>query len=286
MKKLIVSGAPHIRTGDSVQMIMWTVGLSLLPAAAVAVVVFGLAALKIILVCSGTAVLTEFLIELIFKKKITAGDGSAFVTGILLAFNLPPEVPLFVAVAGSVFAIAIVKMLFGGLGYNFLNPALAARVFILFAWLPEMTAWTAPAAPEWFTGLFGLLPVADTATFATPLGMMKLQGASSTVAYFGGHGPMLRALFAGNVGGSLGEVSGLALLIGGLFLLARKVITIEIPLAFLASLGLFTWVFGGEGFFKGDFLFHLLSGGALLGAFFMATDMVTSPITRPGMLIF
>lgn len=282
-----MSGAPHIQQGDSIPKIMWTVVLSLLPAAIMAVIIFGIPALNVILISILSAVLTESGIDLLVKRKQTILDGSAFVTGLLVAFNMPANVPLYVPAVASFFAIAIVKMLFGGLGFNFLNPALSGRVFVMFAWLPAMTTWVKPHPGQWFYSFFHLKPVADAITYATPLNMIKMHGHQALLTYFGSKSALYANLFIGNVGGSLGEVSALALLIGAVILLVRKIITLEIPLSYILTVALFTWIFGGKkGLFTGDWLFHILSGGLLLGAFFMATDMVTSPITSLGQIIF
>ena len=282
-----MSGAPHIRRNDSISKIMWTVVISLLPAAVMAVILFGIPALNVMLISILTAVFTESGIDFMIKRKQTILDGSAFLTGLLVAFNMPANVPLYVPAVASFFAIAIVKMLFGGLGYNFLNPALAGRVFVMFAWLPAMTTWVKPHPAQWFYSFFHLKPVADAVTYATPLNMIKMHGHAALIKYFGSHSALYMNLFVGNVGGSLGEVSALALLIGAAFLLIRRIITLTIPLSYIITVALFTWIFGGKsGLFTGDWLFHILSGGLILGAFFMATDMVTSPITVLGQLIF
>ncbi len=186
-------------------------------------------------------------------------------TGILLAFNLSPLVPLWVAAIGGAFAIIIVKQLFGGLGHNFVNPALAARAFLMASWPVQMTNWKTPGV--------------DAVSSATPLALIK-SGSEAT-----GQLPGLLELFIGNVGGCLGETSALALLLGAVYLLARRVITLEIPAAFIGTVGLMTWILGGEKLFTGDFIYHILAGGLMLGAFFMATDYTTSPMTFKGRVI-
>ncbi|MBK5653999.1 MAG: RnfABCDGE type electron transport complex subunit D, partial [Rhizobium sp.] len=199
------------------------------------------------------------------KKENTIGDLSAVVTGILLAFNLSPAIPLWVAAVGGAFAIIIVKQLFGGLGHNFVNPALAARAFLMASWPVPMTTWKNP--------------MVDALSSATPLALIK--GGSEAV----GQLPSLFDLLVGNVGGCIGETSVIALLLGAGYLVARRVITLEIPAAFIGTVGIMTWIFGGDHFFTGNFLYHILAGGLILGAFFMATDYTTSPVTLKGRIL-
>ena len=203
------------------------------------------------------------------KKKPTLTDGSAFLTGILIGFNMPPSVPGFIPILASVFAIAVVKQSFGGLGRNWMNPALAGRVFAMFCWTEDMTRWSP------------YLPSPDAFTGATPLAQGSLEFLKS--------GSYLD-LFLGRIPGCIGEVSALFLLLGVIYLFIKRIITWEIPVSYMGSFIILTWVFGGlpfgRGSFSGDILFHLLSGGLILGAFYMATDMVTSPLTWQGMLIY
>jgi electron transport complex protein RnfD len=290
---LALTPSPHIRDGIDIKGVMYAVVISLVPAGAGAVYFFGMRALVIIVLASVSAVLTEAACQKAMKRKITVGDGSALVTGILLAFNVPPGVPYWLPVVGSAFAIGIAKIPFGGLGYNPLNPALAARAFLLASWPVSMTAaWTAPSR--------GSLSGISAITTATPLGVYKYargliidpsSGAEEVrraSAYLGElyAGPSLRNLFLGNVGGCVGETSVLLLLIGAAYLLIRGIICWRIPLSFIGTVALMTWVLGGKGPFDGYPLFHVLAGGLMLGAFFMATDMVTSPVTSKGKLIF
>ncbi|SHE62124.1 electron transport complex protein RnfD [Caldanaerobius fijiensis DSM 17918] len=261
--KLYVTSSPHFGTADDVKRIMLDVIISLIPALIAAIVIFGIRALYITIICVTAAVMTEAAIEWIFHKDITVGDFSAAVTGLLLAFNLPVTVPWWIGVIGSMFAIAVVKMVFGGLGYNFMNPALAARAFLLASWPVQMTHWTSP----------------DGVTTATPLALLKGTEVSGKL-------PDLWDLFIGNVGGSLGETSALALLIGAVYLLYRKVITLRIPASYILTVAFMTWVFGKQGLFTGMPLYHILAGGLILGAFYMATDYTTSPITPKGQIIF
>lgn len=248
---------------------MWSVVVCLVPAAVWGVYNFGLKSLLVLLVSIGAATGTEFLITALQKKKSTLFDGSAFLTGLLVGFNMPPAVPGFIPILASVFAIALVKHSFGGLGRNWMNPALAGRVFAMFCWTGEMTTWSAPlSSPDAFTG-------------ATPLalGTEKFLGTGSYLD-----------LFLGRISGCIGEVSALFLLLGTIYLFIKKIITWEIPVSYIGSFTILTFIFGGipegHGIFSGDIFFHLLSGGLILGAFYMATDMVTSPLTWKGMLIF
>ena len=263
MDKYTLSSSPHVRSADTTGRIMLDVIIALLPAAVLGVVFFGWNALWVVLVSTAAAVATEAALQLLMKKKVTIMDGSAAVTGLLLALNLPPSVPLYIPVVGSVFAIAIVKQCFGGIGGNFLNPALAARAFLMLSWPTVMTSWTMPA---------------DAVSTATPLAAIKVAGAGVPSPYLD--------MFLGNVGGCIGETSALALLIGGLYLVARRVIDPSIPVVYIATVGLFTWVAGPEGLFTGDGLYHMLAGGLMLGAIYMATDYTTSPMTVKGRIVF
>ncbi|OGG04444.1 MAG: hypothetical protein A3F83_04560 [Candidatus Glassbacteria bacterium RIFCSPLOWO2_12_FULL_58_11] len=297
---LHVSSSPHIYTRESVQRIMLTVVIALLPAALGAVYLFGTRALILILVAVATAVGAEALCQKIRGVPVTIRDYSAVVTGILLAFNLPANAPWWMAVIGSVFAIAIVKQLFGGIGYNIWNPALVARAFLLASWPTTMVSNTDYPAPRGGT-LSGL--TLEGITQATPLQLIKnniapvfkqisaysasevetarkaLDGLAGA-DYFG-------SLFWGRVGGVLGETSAALLILGAVLLLVRGYIDWRVPAGYIASVAVLAWIFGGpQGYFTGNVLFHVLSGGLLLGAFFMATDMVTSPVTRQGKWIF
>lgn len=263
-QRLIVSSSPHVRSESTVSSIMLDVVIALIPAIVAAAMFFGIRALFIIGVSVAAAVLTEALIQRLMKKPVTINDWSAVVTGLLLAFNLPPSAPWWLAVIGSAFAIAIVKQLFGGLGYNFLNPALAARAFLLASWPVRMTTWTQPGA--------------DAVTTATPLAILKGTEAAGQL-------PSLMSMFIGNIGGTIGETSALALLIGGAYLLYKRVINWRIPIIYIATVAVLTWILGPDGAFTGKPLYHVLGGGLILGAFFMATDYVTSPVTPVGQVI-
>ena len=286
MKKLTVSSSPQIHGADSTSKIMWTVVLSLLPAGIWGVYIFGMTALVVILVSIAAAVASEALLSLI-DKKMTVGDGSAFLTGLLVGYNMPPDLPLFIPAIASIFAIVVVKWSFGGLGANWMNPALAGRVFVFFSWTGSMTKWLLPS-----------LGGADAVTGSTPLGSLKSAYFATSLDVSGpleflqseGLPVTYKDLFLGNIPGSIGEISALLLLLGGLFLLFRKIITWHVPLTYMGFFALLIWIFGGlrmgTGFFSGDILFHLLSGGLLLGALFMATDMATTPLTEKGNIIF
>lgn len=250
---------------------MGAVMLALLPATVAACIFFGLYSLLIIAVSIAAAVATEAIIQILTKKKVTVGDLSAALTGLLLALNLPPTVPLWLPVIGSVFAIGIAKQVFGGLGHNFINPALAARALLQVSWPAFMTASTAWIFPG------GV----DTVASATPLALIKT-GAEAAA----GTPPTYMSLFLGNVGGSLGETSALALLIGGIFLMVIKVISWRIPVTFIGTVALFTWIAGPQGLFTGNALYHILAGGLFIGAFYMATDYVTSPVTPAAQIVF
>lgn len=263
---LLVSSSPHLRNGDTTQRIMLDVIIALLPALAAGVYFFGFRALTVTMVTILACIISEYLARIIMKREQTIGDLSAVVTGLLLALNLPVGIPLWKAAVGGFIAIIIVKQIFGGIGQNFMNPALTARVFMLISWTGDMTKWVAPGP--------------DAVTTATPLAIMKGKEAVEAVL------PTYLDLFIGRVGGCIGETSVLALLIGAAYLLYRRVISLEIPLTFMGTLALFTWIFAGkEGLFTGDFIAHLLTGGLIMGAFFMATDYSSSPVTPKGRLI-
>lgn len=258
--KLVVSSSPHIRSGLTTQKIMLDVLIALVPAFLVSVYVFGLSALLITIICVATCVLTEYVIEYLLKKPITISDLSACVTGVLIAFNLPVKAPWWLCILGSVFAIAVVKQAFGGLGHNFMNPALAGRAFLLASWPIRMTG-------------SAYIPV-DVMTEATPLGIVK-EGLNIAL-------PTNMEMFLGFPGvyGAIGEISALALLIGGLYLIYKKIISWRIPVCYLATVLVMALLFGE------DPIFQLCAGGLMLGAFFMATDYVSSPNTVLGQIIF
>ena len=268
-KPLILSSSPHFSTTDSVAKIMWMVVIALLPAVAMSVYYFGMAAVIMIAICMLTALVTEIIMNKMKGEPLTISDGSAAITGLLLALTLPPSFSLSGAALGSFFAIAIGKQVFGGLGYNIFNPALLGRAFLQASFPVAMTTWSFPITDK-FSSI-------DAVTAATPLGRFKFE---KTITEF-------PDLFIGNISGSLGETSAIAILIGGIFLLVMKYADWRIPVSYLGSVfiigGLF-WIFAPEKF--PNPVFQLFAGGLMLGAFFMATDMVTSPITTLGSWIF
>ena len=284
-KPLIVSISPHIKSEESVSRIMWSVNLSLLPALVMAVYFFGPRAFFITAVCIISAVLSEYYMQKVLKRKITIGDGSAFLTGLLLGMNLPASLwslnpfTIHVPVIGSFVAIVITKQLFGGLGYNVFNPALIGRAFLLISFPKLMTIWSEPTAA--FVAL-------DAKTTATPLGILKEEGVEKLMEVFGDKINLYMQLLIGHRGGCIGETSIIALLIGAAFLIYRGYITWHIPVSFVGTVAVLAWVFGGKGtgLFTGDPMLHLLSGGLVLGAFFMATDYVTCPSVKKGQIIF
>jgi len=276
--QLIISVSPHIKSEETTSRIMWSVTASLAPAAVMGVYFFGPRAAFILALTIISALAAEHIFQRIVKRKQTLSDGSAFVTGLLLGMNLPASVPFYIPIIGSFVAILITKQLFGGLGYNVFNPALIGRAFLLISFPRLMTIWTEPTAA--FVGL-------DAKTTATPLGILKEEGAAKLMELFGDKVNLYTQLFLGHRAGSIGETSAFALLIGAAFLLYRGYISWEIPASFLGTAALLAWVFGAKGaLFAGDPLLHLLSGGMLIGAFFMATDYVTCPSVKRGQILF
>lgn len=268
-RQFILSPSPHQYTTESVPKIMWSVVGAVLPAAVMAVFYFGITALWMIAACVIASLATEAGINYLKGERLTIKDGSAAITGLLLALVLPPSFSIAGGVIGSVFAIAIGKQIFGGLGYNIFNPALLGRAFLQASFPVAMTTWTLPNTAKY--------SAVDAVTAATPLGQFKFEQIMTDYL----------PLLTGNTGGSLGETSTIAILAGGLFLLAREYADWRIPVSFLGSvfiLGGIFWVINPAQY--PDPIFHLLSGGLMFGAFFMATDMVTSPITPRGSWIF
>ncbi len=268
-KPLILSSSPHAMTTASVPKIMWSVVTALAPATAMAIYCFGLPALWMILTCVASALLSEALLNRLKGEPFSVKDGSGAITGLLLALTLPPSFPITGGIIGSVFSIAVGKQIFGGLGYNIFNPALLGRAFLQACFPVAMTTWTYPNIAK-FASI-------DAVTAATPLGQFKFDKILT------GYNDLL----IGNIGGSLGETSAIAVMIGGLFLLSKKYADWRIPVGYLGTVFIFSgvfWLIAPARY--PDPVFHLLSGGLLLGAFFMATDMVTSPITSKGTWIF
>ena len=280
----LVSSSPHFSTAKTTKSIMRDVFLALLPAVIAAVFIFGFYPLFMCLLSVCSAVFAEFLFNKMRKQPVTVGDWSAAVTGLLVGLNLPPVVPFYIPIVGSFFAIWVVKCLFGGIGKNFANPAITARIFLILAWGSAMTAYAVPidltkGFGEMFRYFsFSLTPDSvQTIAGATPLAGMGLKYGETL-----GNVSNL-SLFLGNVGGCAGEVSALALLIGGIYLVVRKVIKPAIPLIYILTVGILTMAVKGD---AGYFLPSILSGGLFLGAIFMATDYSTSPNTRSGQIIY
>ncbi|MBN1776151.1 MAG: RnfABCDGE type electron transport complex subunit D [Clostridiales bacterium] len=305
--KLQVSNSPHIRDKATTASIMRDVVIALIPACVASGIIFGLRAVVLILVSVLSCVVFEYLSRKVMKRENTVPDFSAVVTGVLLGLNLPPTLPIYMVVIGSLFAIVVVKQMFGGLGNNFVNPALAARIFLVISFPSQMTRWTVrEGAFSFFDSLLGK----DLISSATPLAIMRnavadsASGATSSATTVAESGPLpsLLSLFLGEKGGCIGEVCILALLIGAAYLFIRKVIVPWIPLAYLGSFTILVLLFGHTPLFEAvrydplsldvwaDALyeptFMLLTGGLIIGAFFMATDYVTSPITTSGRLLF
>ena len=273
-KLLHVSGSPHVHSDESVKKIMWSVVLALVPAFLVSVYYFGLPVIILTLVSIGCCVGFEYLIQrFMLHQKPTVDDGSAVVTGLLLAFNVPSNLPIWIMVIGALVAIGIAKMPFGGLGHNPFNPALVARVTLLIAFPVQMTSWPVPT-PLWS------FHFADAVTGPTTLGLIKEGGDLTQL-------PTYANMLIGQMGGSFGEVSAIALLIGAGFLLWKRIITWHIPVSFIATVFIIAGIFhlvNPEVYVNP--MIHLLAGGLILGACFMATDMVTSPTSPWGMIVF
>jgi len=276
--KLYLSSSPHLRAEDSTSRIMLDVSLSLLPACGAALWFFGLPALWLILLCIGGCLAFEALCRRLMGQPQSLRDNSALVTGLLLALNLPPSLPWWMALLGSAVAIGIGKQVYGGLGTNPFNPALVARVVLLISFPVQMTRWSAPQGAR-----------ADLLSSATPLGELKtaLMTGGTVESALAATGGALGDFFLGSMAGSMGEVSALALLAGAAYLFWRRVLTWQVPVAFLGSVvlisGLF-WLYDPAHYASP--LFHLLTGGMMLGALYMATDMVTSPVTGRGLIVF
>lgn len=265
MKKLIVSPSPHELSDVSTRKIMLTVIIAIIPAIIAGCIFFGFRALLVIAVCTASSVFFEYISRIIMKREQTTGDLSAILTGILLGLNLPVTIPFWIAITGSFIAIVIVKQLFGGLGQNFANPAITARIVLLVSFSGAMTNWAVPM--YWNSSVFSE-DITNSQTILTGATPLVTRDAS------------LFDLFIGNTGGCIGETSAAALIIGGLILIFKKVISPSTPLAYLGTVALLTLVYGG------NVPYELLSGGLLLGAFFMATDYVTTPVSEKGKIIF
>lgn len=264
MANFVVSGTPHVRSKESIQSIMRDVIIALVPATAAGIYYFGISALILIIAAIASSVIFEALCQKIMKKPVTVSDLSAVVTGLLLAMNLPAAAPIWVAVVGSAFAIIFGKQLFGGLGQNFINPALAGRAFLLASYPTEMTTWSVPNGLE----------VADAATYATPLAQLKAGHLDAS----------LGELMLGQCGGTIGETCAIALIIGGVYLLYKHVISWKIPVIYIATVAILFGVIGRHGMRMP--LQEIMAGGVMLGGIFMATDYASSPVTPKGQIIF
>lgn len=281
MSLLSISASPHIHGDYSVKKIMWGVVYAMVPALLVSIYYFGLDAVRVTLIAVAASIFFEWLFQkYLIKGADTYMDGSAVITGMLLAFNVPSNLPWWIIVIGAIVAIGMGKMSFGGIGKNVFNPALVGRVFLLISFPVQMTSW--PKISPVFNGL------ADAITGPTPLGIVKEGlGAGLTVDQVMEQVPSYMQELIGGIGGSLGEVSALALILGGIYMLWRKIITWEIPVSILLTVVIFSgifWLIDPTHYVNP--LFHLLTGGMMLGAIFMATDMVTSPMARNGQLVY
>ena len=280
---LNISPAPHIKSTVSTKKIMWSVVAALMPAFIYSIIIFGERVILLTLLSVMSAVGTEYLFKKVTKRTITISDGSAVITGILLAFNISPNSPWWLPVVGSAFAIFVVKEVFGGLGYNIFNPALAGRAFLMASW-PSLMAgnWKTPVS-----GTLSGLPagVFDSISQATPLTLLKVN-AGTSIAQSLNSTYTLKALFFGNVGGCIGETSAILLLVGALYLFIKKYADWKISLGYIGSVFVFSGLLHYLGQTPTVPLFHILSGGVMLGGLFMATDMVTSPVTVKGRWIF
>lgn len=273
--KLIVSSSPHMRSNEDTSYIMKQVIIALLPAAVAGVYFFRLNALSAMFFCILGTVGTEFLYQKFTKQKSTIGDFSAVVTGLLLAFNVPASLPWWMCLVGGIFAILVVKMVFGGIGCNFVNPALAARAFLLASFPVAMTAWTQP-------GVNWIGKNLDAVTTATPLSFLK-NGAAG-LADISSNGISLADMMIGNIGGCIGETSAILLLLGGVYLMYKGIINYVIPVFYIATVFILTFLLGG---FNITFaIYQLFAGGLMLGGFFMLTDYTTSPMTKKGQIIY
>ena len=260
MNKLLnVSSSPHVRSGVTTKNIMYDVAIAMIPATVWGVMQFGLYSLLVVAATVLSCVLSEYVFEVLMKKPVTISDGSALVTGMILGLNMPPSIPIWMPVLGGVFSIIVVKQLYGGLGQNFMNPALAGRCFLLISFAGSMNSF--------------IDPMTNAVSGATPLAVLKDGGSYD-----------LAAMFLGKIPGTIGEISTLALLIGAAYLLAKKVISIRIPGPYILTFAIFAFIFGRQDL--GYVLAEICGGGLIFGAFFMATDYVTSPITPKGQIIF
>lgn len=274
--KLIVSSSPHVRSNQDTSYIMKQVIIALLPATLAALFFFRLSALNVIFFCVAGSVGAEFLCQKISKQESTIGDFSAVVTGLLLAFNVPASLPWWMCLLGAAFAIIVVKMVFGGIGNNFVNPALAARAFLLASFPVAMTMWTKNGI-NWVSS--GNI---DAYTTATPLSFLK--AGSNGLSALTDNGVDLTNMFIGNIGGCIGETSAILIILGGFYLMYKGIINYVIPTFYIATVAILMFILGGFNFTF--VIYELLAGGLMLGAFFMLTDYTTSPMTQKGQIIY
>ena len=271
--KLIASSSPHIRSNENTRSIMLDVIIAMLPALVWAIYNFGFKALISVVVSVVACLFWEWLYRKLLKKPQSIGDLSAVVTGMLLAFVCPPELPWWTLVIGAFFSIVVVKQLYGGIGCNFLNPALAGRAFLLASYATWMTTWAMPQIRP------------DVTSAATPMAIMKEGTEEAFTTLMSNYS--IGDMFLGKIGGSLGEVSALCLLVGGVYLLIRKVISWQIPVAYIGTVAILTLIAAPAGIDNVQYmLYNVFGGGLMLGAIFMATDYATSPVTKPGQIIF
>lgn len=284
-REWIVSVSPHVKSNETVAKIMWTVVACLMPPLFLSVFIFGFQTLIITAVSVISCVVVEVVSQKALKRPVTIADGSAVLTGVLMAFVIPPGVSIFLPVLGAVMAIYIGKHLFGGIGFNIFNPALMGRAFLLATFPVAMTsAWLPPL--EGMAIFSHLGAGVDAVSAATPLAVMKEQGMAAFTEMFGSGASLYSSFFLGWRPGCIGETSGFLLILGGAYLIYKKYITWHTPISVLGSIAILTWIFGGDGWFGGDPLLALVTGGALLGAIFMATDYVTAPSTRTGQIVY
>lgn len=274
--KLIVSSSPHVRTNKDTSYIMKQVVIALLPATLAALFFFRLSALNVIFFCVTGSVGAEFLCQKISKQESTIGDFSAVVTGLLLAFNVPASLPWWMCLLGAAFAIIVVKMVFGGIGNNFVNPALAARAFLLASFPVAMTLWTRTGV-NWVSS-----ENIDAYTTATPLSFLK--AGSNGVSSLADSGISISNMLIGNIGGCIGETSAVLIILGGLYLMYKGIINYVIPTFYICTVAILMFILGGFNFTF--VIYELLAGGLMLGAFFMLTDYTTSPMTKKGQIIY
>jgi len=285
--------SPHIHSPFSVEKVMWDVVIALIPVGIASVYFFGANALRIMGISVATGLVTELIMGLMMKRGITIFDGSVMITSLLFAYNMPAAAPWYVVVFGNMFAVAIVKWAFGGLGYNFMNPALGGRLFVVVAWSGVMVGRWSPTIRSFmdkgmdFWQASRMIVSPEMLSSASPLTTLKYGGMQALqqqglLDYWN--------MFLGNIPGSIGETSALAILIGVVYLLVRRVITWEVPVLYVGTVALLSWIFGGlphgTGWFTGDPLVHILSGGLMLGACFMANDSVTSPLSFSGNVFY